>query len=138
MFYWKILLPMKEKLKLTCRWLIKPQIRWKNMETAQNNIRNLYNLTLFLPPMGGISPYMSITWPSPVGIGLNPPRSSQGQWGQWVKNWKFWPDFFLLHPLIFFITHLCFSVASAVAIYLLEMSLRDNYWFVNKVEKWEK
>ena len=42
---------------------------------------------------------------------LNPPRSSQGQWGQWVKNWKFWPDFFLLHPFFSFI-HLCFSVAT--------------------------
>ena len=28
-------------------------------------------LTLFLSAMGGISPYMSVTWPSPVGIGLN-------------------------------------------------------------------
>ena len=27
-------------------------------------------LTLFLPAKGGISPYMSVTWPSPVGIGL--------------------------------------------------------------------
>ena len=27
-------------------------------------------LTLFLPAMGGISPYMNVTWPSPVGIGL--------------------------------------------------------------------
>ena len=28
-------------------------------------------LTLFLPAKGGISPYMSIKWPSLVGIGLN-------------------------------------------------------------------
>ena len=28
-------------------------------------------LTLFLPALGGISPYMSVTWPSPVGIGLS-------------------------------------------------------------------
>ena len=28
-------------------------------------------LTLFLQAMGGISPYMNVTWPSPVGIGLS-------------------------------------------------------------------
>ena len=28
------------------------------------------DLTLFLPDMGGISPYISVAWPSPVGIGL--------------------------------------------------------------------
>ena len=28
-------------------------------------------LTLFLLAKGGINPYMSVTWPSPVGIGLN-------------------------------------------------------------------
>ena len=27
-------------------------------------------LTLFLPALDGISPYMSITWQQPVGIGL--------------------------------------------------------------------
>ena len=32
---------------------------------------NLFHLTLFLPAMGGISPYMSSTWPSAVGIGLS-------------------------------------------------------------------
>ena len=30
----------------------------------------LIPLTLFLPAKGGISPYMSFTWPSPVSIGL--------------------------------------------------------------------
>ena len=29
-----------------------------------------HSLTLFLPAKGGISPYMSVMWPSPVGIGL--------------------------------------------------------------------
>ena len=33
------------------------------------NILKRY-LTLFLPAKGGISPYMSVMWPSPVGIGL--------------------------------------------------------------------
>ena len=30
----------------------------------------LQDLTLFLPAMGGISPYMSVTWQQPVEIGL--------------------------------------------------------------------
>ena len=34
-------------------------------------ISRLWSLTLFLPAMGGISPYMSVTWPSLVGIGLS-------------------------------------------------------------------
>ena len=34
------------------------------------NIMDTTMLTLFLPAKGGISPYMSITWQSPVGIGL--------------------------------------------------------------------
>ena len=32
-------------------------------------------LTLFLPAKGGISPYMSVTWPSLVGIGLRPTQN---------------------------------------------------------------
>ena len=31
----------------------------------------IWPLTLFLPAMGGISPYMSVMWPSLVRIGLN-------------------------------------------------------------------
>ena len=33
--------------------------------------KNCILLTLLLPAMGGISPYMSVTWQQPVGIGLN-------------------------------------------------------------------
>ena len=39
----------------------------------KNKVQN-QSLTLFLPAMGGISPYMSVTWPSPVGIGLSQPK----------------------------------------------------------------
>ena len=35
------------------------------------NMYLIWYLTLFLPAKGGISPYMSVTWPSLVGIGLN-------------------------------------------------------------------
>ena len=34
-----------------------------------NNSKSI--LTLFLPALGGISPYMSVTWQQPVEIGLN-------------------------------------------------------------------
>ena len=42
-------------------------------ETFLYNFVKIYAkyLTLFLPAKGGISPYMSVTWPSPVGIGLS-------------------------------------------------------------------
>ena len=43
------------------------------MTSALTNQRRIFKAcsTLFLPAMGGISPYMSVTWPSPVGIGLS-------------------------------------------------------------------
>ena len=41
-------------------------IHWERLKLVPDLL-----LTLFLPAMGGISPYMSVTWPSPVGIGLN-------------------------------------------------------------------
>ena len=37
-------------------------------------------LTLFLPTKGGISPYISVTWPSPVGIGLNKTKCIVHNW----------------------------------------------------------
>ena len=37
---------------------------------------NIIILTLFLPGEGGISPYMSVTWPSRLGIGLKHPWKS--------------------------------------------------------------
>ena len=39
--------------------------------TTKSRIRQGPSLTLFLPGEGRISPYMSVTWPSQLGIGLN-------------------------------------------------------------------
>ena len=55
-------------------WYVFDYIDFRNAGTGQATIIKIltyYLLTLFLPAMGGISPYMSVTWPSPVGIGLN-------------------------------------------------------------------
>ena len=46
---------------------------------------HLLLLTLVLPAMGGISPYMSVTWPQPVGIRLITPSKEPFMF--------FYPDF---------------------------------------------
>ena len=51
-------------------------------------------LTLFLSAMGGISPYMSVTWYLPVGIGLKRPMT-------WQSNFENSKRFFYLSSLRF-------------------------------------
>ena len=47
-------------------------LQFLNNTYSYSNIKAIQeHLTLFLPAMGEISPYMSVTWPSPVEIGLN-------------------------------------------------------------------
>ena len=47
----------------------KEEILWKKSSTHSLE-HAMRLLTLFQPAKDGISPYMSVTWPSPVGIGL--------------------------------------------------------------------
>ena len=50
---------------------------WRMICTRKSR-ENTSALTLFLPAMGGISPYMSVTWQQPVEIGLTDPKGTRG------------------------------------------------------------
>ena len=65
-----------QKLTFSCSislWSMVDHLNWKfsHFRAPKSKLSSVcLFLTLFLPTKDGISPYMSVTWPSLVGIGL--------------------------------------------------------------------